>query len=133
MGCFSFECVQQVLGWFKEMCGEYILEIEEYGIFSFVYCVCCLFYLVKFYDFLYQGIFLGKFICFKGFFWLVIWLEFVGNWSQVGGIVWYGFVGMFWKVVLEKNWLEDLEYCQVIMDSWEELFGDMCQELVFIG
>lgn len=40
---------------------------------------------------------------------------------------------MFWKAVPEKNWPEDPEYRQAIMESWVEPFGDMRQELVFIG
>lgn len=40
---------------------------------------------------------------------------------------------MFWKSVPEKNWPQDPEYRKAIMESWVEPFGDMRQELVFIG
>ncbi|MEX0603228.1 MAG: GTP-binding protein [Marinobacter sp.] len=32
-----------------------------------------------------------------------------------------------------NNWLDNPEYRQAIRASWEEPFGDMRQELVFIG
>ena len=40
---------------------------------------------------------------------------------------------MFWKAVPEDNWPQDREFREAIMESWVEPFGDMRQELVFIG
>ena len=45
----------------------------------------------------------------------------------------YGFAGMFWKAVPRENWPEDQETIDSIEKSWQEPFGDMRQELVFIG
>ena len=45
----------------------------------------------------------------------------------------YGFGGMFWKAVPEVEWPEDPEYLASIREKWQEPFGDMRQELVFIG
>ena len=53
--------------------------------------------------------------------------------SQAGGIARYGFAGMFWKAVLEEDWPEDEDYLASIQKQWVEPFGDMRQELVFIG
>ena len=40
---------------------------------------------------------------------------------------------MFWKSVPRKNWPTDDEYLASIEKNWVEPFGDMRQELVFIG
>ncbi len=45
----------------------------------------------------------------------------------------YGFAGMFWKAVPKENWPTDKEYLASIEAQWTEPFGDMRQELVFIG
>ena len=40
---------------------------------------------------------------------------------------------MFWKSVPKKDWPLDEEYLDAIRKMWVEPFGDMRQELVFIG
>ena len=40
---------------------------------------------------------------------------------------------MFWKSVPKQNWPTDEESLKTINENWEEPFGDMRQELVFIG
>ena len=59
--------------------------------------------------------------------------EFAGQWSQAGGIARYGFAGMFWKALPKESWPTDEEYLASIEKQWVEPFGDMRQELVFIG
>ena len=54
-------------------------------------------------------------------------------WSQAGGIAHYGFAGMFWKAIPKENWPTDEPSLAFINEHWEEPFGDMRQELVFIG
>ena len=69
----------------------------------------------------------------KRLFWLATRPEFAGQWSQAGGIAHYGFAGMFWKSVPKKDWPLDEDYLDEIRKMWVEPFGDMRQELVFIG
>ena len=56
-----------------------------------------------------------------------------GNWSQAGGIAHHGFAGMFWKAIPKDRWPKDQESIDYIKEKWVEPFGDMRQELVFIG
>ena len=130
---FNFERAQQAPGWLKEIRGEHIPETEEYGISSFSYTARRPFHPQKFYEFLHGVKKYGKLIRSKGFFWLATRPEFAGQWSQAGGIAHYGFAGLFWKAVPKEQWPTDKEYLASIAKLWEEPFGDMRQELVFIG
>lgn len=132
-GLFDFERAQQAPGWLKEMRGEHIPETEEYGIGSFSYHARRPFHPEKFYQFLHGTEKYGKLIRSKGYFWLASRPHYAGQWSQAGGIARYGFAGMFWKAIPEDNWPTDEEYLTSIAEKWVEPFGDMRQELVFIG
>ena len=132
-GKFDFEKAQQAPGWLKEMRGEHVPETEEYGISSFSYEARRPFNPEKFYNFLHNTQQYGKLIRSKGYFWLATRPQYAGQWSQAGGIARYGFAGLFWKAVPKKDWPIDLEYLENIKKTWVEPFGDMRQELVFIG
>jgi len=132
-GLFNFERAQQAPGWLKEMRGEHVPETEEYGIGSFTYQARRPFHPEKFHQFLHSTDKYGKLIRSKGYFWLASRPEFAGQWSQAGGIARYGFAGMFWKALPKESWPTDEEYLASIEKQWVEPFGDMRQELVFIG
>ena len=132
-GLFNFQRAQQAPGWLKEMRGEHLPETQEYGIASFCYEARRPFHPDRFHDFLHGTEKFGKLIRSKGYFWLATRPQFAGQWSQAGGIARYGFAGMFWKAVPEKNWPQDEEALAFIKKQWIEPFGDMRQELVFIG
>ena len=132
-GKFDFEKAQQAPGWLKEMRGEHVPETEEYGISSFSYEARRPFNPEKFYNFLHNTQQYGKLIRSKGYFWLATRPQYAGQWSQAGGIARYGFAGLFWKAVPKKDWPSDVEYLENIKKTWVEPFGDMRQELVFIG
>ena len=132
-GLFDFARAQQAPGWLKELRGEHTPETEEYGISSFVYKARRPFYPKKFHDFLHSKDLSGKLTRSKGYFWLATRPQFAGNWSQAGGIAHHGFAGMFWKAIPKNEWPTDKESIDFIKEKWVEPFGDMRQELVFIG
>ena len=132
-GLFDFEKAEQAPGWLQEMRGEHVPETEEYGIASFNYVARRPFHPEKFYNFLHGTKQYGKLLRSKGYFWLASRPQFAGQWSQAGGIARHGFAGMFWHAVPKKEWPTDTEQLQAIEQDWVEPFGDMRQELVFIG
>ena len=132
-GLFDFAKAKEAPGWLKEIRGEHIPETEEYGISSFTYTARRPFLPEKFYNFLHSTEKYGKLIRSKGFFWLGSRLEYAGQWSQAGGIARYGFAGMFWRSVPKQDWPTDEQTLASIKANWVEPFGDMRQELVFIG
>lgn len=132
-GSFNFERAQQAPGWLAEMRGEHVPETEEYGIGSFGYEARRPFHPEKFFAFLHGTEKYGKLLRSKGYFWLATRPQYAGQWSQAGGIARYGFGGMFWSAVPRSRWPDDPEYLESIQSSWVEPFGDMRQELVFIG
>lgn len=132
-GKFDFAKAQQAPGWLKELRGEHIPETEEFGISSFVFKARRPFHPQKFYDFLHSKDIAGKLIRSKGFFWLATRPRFAGSWSQAGGMARYGAAGLFWRAVPKEQWPDDPEYLASIQEQWVEPFGDMRQELVFIG
>ena len=132
-GSFNFERAEQAPGWLKEMRGEHVPETEEYGIGSFNYLARKPFNPEKFFHLLHNTEQFGKLIRSKGYFWLASRPEFCGQWSQVGGIARYGFSHMFWQSIPKENWPTDQDSLNAIKTQWVEPFGDMRQELVFIG
>ncbi|MCK8106067.1 zinc metallochaperone GTPase ZigA [Pseudoalteromonas sp. 2CM41L] len=132
-GLFNFARAQQAPGWLKEMRGEHIPETEEYDISSFNYTARRPFNPEKFYHFLHNTEQFGKLIRSKGYFWLATRPLFCAQWSQAGGIAHYGFAGMFYKAIPKKDWPTEPELLADINSKWIEPFGDMRQELVFIG
>ena len=132
-GRFDFERAQQAPGWLQEMRGEHVPETLEYGISSFSYGARRPFHPAKFFSFLHDTKAYGTLLRSKGYFWLATRPEYAGQWSQAGGIARYGFAGMFWSAIPRERWPDDPEYLDSIQKSWVEPFGDMRQELVFIG
>ncbi|MEM6638437.1 MAG: zinc metallochaperone GTPase ZigA [Pseudomonadota bacterium] len=130
---FDFDRAQEAPGWLKEMHGEHIPETEEYGISSFTFTARRPFHPKKFYEFLHDMAQYGKLIRSKGYFWLATKPKHAFSWSQAGGTRNTSLAGLFWRAVPESEWPTDAESLKIIKSGWVEPFGDMRQELVFIG
>lgn len=133
-GRFNFLQAQLAPGWLKELRGEHTPETEEYGISSFVYRARRPFHPQKIYDFFSNSETVAKnLLRSKGYFWLASRPQYAGQWSQAGGIAQHGAAGLFWRALPKDQWPDDEETVRYIMEKWQEPFGDMRQELVFIG
>ncbi len=132
-GRFDHEKAQEHPLWFKELYGfaDHKPETEEYGVRSFVYRARRPFHPEKFYAFInssWPGV-----IRAKGHFWLATRPEWVGEMSQAGALVRHEAMGYWWAQVPKERWPDIPEWRQHIAETWDPVYGDRRQEIVFIG
>lgn len=131
-GRFDFDKAAQAPGWLRELRGSHTPETDEYGIASFVYRARRPFHPQRFYDYLHFGDWNnGTLLRSKGFFWLASRPDWVGQWSQAGGMMQHGCAGRWWASVPKSEWPAGM--VDDIMATWQSPYGDCRQELVFIG
>jgi G3E family GTPase len=132
-GRFDHEKAEEHPLWFKELYGfgDHKPETEEYGVCSFVYRSRRPFHPEKFHAFInspWPGV-----IRAKGHFWLATRPEWVGELSQAGALVRHEAMGFWWANVPKDRWPESPEWRQHITRSWDAVYGDRRNEIVFIG
>lgn len=130
-GLFDFERAAQAPGWLKELRGEHLPETDEYGISSFTFRARRPFHPARFWQIMENE--LTGVIRSKGYYWLASRREYVGTWSQAGGVAHQGLGGMWWVNVPQAEWPTDTESLDFIASHWIDDVGDARQELVFIG
>ncbi|MGY3606018.1 zinc metallochaperone GTPase ZigA [Bradyrhizobium sp. Leo121] len=132
-GRFDFQKAQQHPLWFKELYGfaDHVPESEEYGIKSFVYRARRPFEPTKFHHFLHDA--WPGVIRAKGHFWIATRPQWVGEMSQAGAITKTEALGFWWAAIPRERWPRDPEWQRILKKSWNDLYGDRRQELVFIG
>ncbi|MCP1829971.1 G3E family GTPase [Bradyrhizobium sp. USDA 4532] len=132
-GRFAYERAQQHPLWHKELYGfaGHVPETEEYGITSFVYRARRPFDPLRFHAFLresWQGV-----IRAKGHFWIATRPDWCGELSQAGAIVRTEGLGSWWAAIPRERWPDHPDWRLMMQRSWNDLYGDRRQELVFIG
>ncbi len=132
-GLFDHDKAEEHPLWFKELYGfeDHVPETEEYGVRSFVYRARRPFHPFKLHAFFnspWPGV-----IRAKGHFWLATRPEWVGEVSQAGALVRHEARGFWWTNVREDYWPDDEEWRERLNQSWDPVFGDRRQEIVFIG
>ena len=132
-GRFDYGKAQEHPLWFKELYGfaDHKPETEEYGVRSFVYRARRPFQPEKFHRFInspWPGV-----IRAKGHFRLATRPEWVGEVSQAGALVRNEALGFWWASVPKNRWPDHPEWRRMIEKSWDPIYGDRRQEIVFIG
>ncbi|BBM83438.1 zinc metallochaperone GTPase ZigA [Candidatus Uabimicrobium amorphum] len=128
---FSMDKASSYAGWLQELRDTPKSEIEEYGVSSFVYRARKPFHPKRLWEVIQKD--LPKTLRSKGFFWVATQPEFVGVWSQAGGVIGMEASGYWHDAIPREEWdveEEDLKYLEEI---WDDRFGDRRQEIVFIG
>ncbi|MFE0188134.1 GTP-binding protein [Streptomyces sp. NPDC058989] len=88
-GLFDLERAQQAPGWVREINGDHVPEIEEYGISSTVFRADAPFHPGRLWTFVTEGLDSGAYgtiLRSKGFFWLASRPNVTGLWSQAGAV-----------------------------------------------
>lgn len=135
-GLFDFDEASNGTNWIEELAkAKHTPETEEYGISSFVFRDARPFHPERFWQYI-NNYWHAGIIRSKGLFWIASRPKDALNWGQAGGSVRADSAGTWWAGVpaWERNfypaWRESKD---LIMQRWDERFGDRINELVIIG
>jgi G3E family GTPase len=130
-GSFDLEKASRGARWIKELSGEHLPETEAFGVSSFVYRARRPFHPQRFHDWLatpWPGV-----VRSKGFFWLATRMDFIGEWSQAGGVCRNQPIGEWWSAKPKSRWPDRDEDVRSVLRLMEKPWGDRRQEIVVIG
>ncbi|MGF1566168.1 MAG: GTP-binding protein [Flavobacteriales bacterium] len=133
---FDYDEAEQSAGWIAELNKDsHTPETEEYGIHSFVYRSRRPFDPARFWTYV-EDRFPSTVIRSKGMFWLASRPAQALVWSQAGGSLRSDSAGVWWSSMpFEKRMRfgSFLDFKDQIEASWDRVFGDRKNEIVFIG
>ncbi len=132
-GRFDFEKAESHPLWAKELYdfAGHTPETEAYGVEHFVYRARAPFDPVKLHAFFNQP--WENVIRAKGHFWIATRPDWVGEMSQAGAMVRHQGLGRWWAAVPRERWPDGTMFETLIAKTWDGVWGDRRQELVFIG
>lgn len=130
-GRFDFERASGAAGWMKVLAGEGRSEADEYGIHSFVYRARKPFHPERLWRRLHETC--DGVLRTKGFVWLASRPDWIGIWSQAGGVGAMQGGGRWYAAMPKHEWNVDAEDERRLEALWDPVYGDRQQELVVIG
>ena len=131
-GLFDFDRAHRHPRWYKELHGyaEHVPEDAEYGVTSFVWKARRPLVPERFAEFVETP--LPGVIRAKGHFWLATRPDWVGEFSLAGAAAAVKPLGIWWAAVPPERWPGDPEIVARARASFDPVYGDRRQEIVFI-
>jgi len=133
---FSFSEMYQNNKWLqniqKNKNKEYKLEINKYGLTTFIYHARKPFHPLKLQLWMQARLTKGV-IRAKGFVWLASRNDICFDWKQVGDVIEFENGGDWFATIPEKEWKLPAQIIQQIKKDFHGHFGDRRQSIVFIG
>jgi G3E family GTPase len=152
-GLFSFKKASENAGWLRELRGQHVPETLEYGISSFVYRARRPFHSLRLFSLLDDSFLfnnesgqeqslksknkntaLSLALRSKGFLWLSSSHDRMYDWSQGGRMLTMGPGAVWFANVPQEKWnFADEHDAALVLQDFQEPYGDRRQEIVFIG
>jgi len=130
-GLFDFEKASQSPLWLKTLIGEESSESDEFNISSFCYKSNRPFHPQKFFDLVNDK--LNGIIRSKGSFWLASVNDYALSFQQAGELLSYAVEGKWLAAAIKEDPSLESEYADYMKETFDGIYGDRKQELVFIG
>jgi G3E family GTPase len=130
---FNYERSMNSVGWKEELKKKHTPETEEYGISSFVFRSRKPLHPERFFNLLNEDQLWKNILRSKGWMWLATRNDMGGLWSQAGISCRIEPGGKWWVELPEEEWPVNEESKAVIKKTFDPVWGDRRQELVFIG